>query len=137
MQPRPAVAVFDFDGTLTDVPWPYWSGPDAVPNPAVAELVARLAVAGVRVVVLSGRPEAHRRDVERWLATHGVGVHEVILRPPTTPDNGPQDVAAYKRAHVAGRIEREHVLLFADDEPAARAAVASLGVPVLDPTGTP
>lgn len=46
----------------------------------VGELVQSLAIAGHRIVVMSGRTEACREDTEMWLREHRVPFNQLVMR---------------------------------------------------------
>jgi predicted kinase len=80
----PSAWIVDVDGTLAikSDRSPYdWDrvGEDA-PNESVAELVRSLALAGYKIVVVSGRDSVCRPQTESWLYQHGIPYDELLMR---------------------------------------------------------
>ena len=140
--PRP-MAFVDIDGVLADVRHRLhyierrprdWDGffAAAVEDPAHAEglaLVETLA-AEHEIVFLTGRPRRCEADTERWLARHGVGGHQVVMRPER--DRRP---AAIVKLELLRRLARGRtVAVIVDDDAEVIRTMADAGFPTFRAT---
>lgn len=89
------IAIFDIDGTLADhshrihhvsgkkknFPAYHDLCPLDPPNKEVVDSAKRLAKAGTRIVLMTGRPESHRGVTEKWLEKHGIKYEALHMRP--------------------------------------------------------
>jgi hypothetical protein len=134
------VAVIDVDGVVADVrhrlgylrqrpgDWDAFFAA-AVADPPLRrglELVTDLAVAH-DVVWLTGRPERSRADTEAWLASHGLPVDVVRMR----PDNDRRSAKVFKLAELRRLSRTRTVAVVVDDDPAVVALLTADGWPVL------
>jgi hypothetical protein len=132
------LAVIDLDGVVADVRhrlhhlagrrknWPAFFAaarhddvhPEGV---AVVETLRR----DHDIVYLTGRPEHLRADTERWLADHGLGGHDLVMRP--AGDRRPAAVVKVEllRRLAAGRT----VGVVVDDDPVVLEAMRRAGMP--------
>jgi hypothetical protein len=132
------VAVVDIDGVVADVRHRLhhlegrrknWAGffaaaPDDPPHPEGLAVVARLAD-DHDIVFLTGRPEQHRTATQRWLDAHGLGGHELEMRP--AGDRRP--AAAFKVERVRALAEDRDVAIAVDDSEPVLTALAGAGFP--------
>jgi hypothetical protein len=133
------LAVFDVDGVVADVRhrlhhvtrrpknWSrFFAG--AGRDPAL-ETGVTLALEYARdhdLVWLTGRPENLRGVTERWLASHGLPVTELIMRPPA--DRRP--AREYKASRLLRLAETGDVRIVVDDDPAVVSMLTEAGWPV-------
>lgn len=96
---KPKAVVWDLDGTLSDDrarahfvevergrkrDWDsYFDAIDEDPPIAASiELLSALRAAGVRIVLLTGRPEFTRPKTERWLKANGLDEYDMLVMRP-------------------------------------------------------
>ena len=95
--------IFDLDGTLADIThrlplikhgesdWPTFFQACVADKPIkpTIEICNRLAIAGFRIIISSGRSAVVRTQTEEWLMRHGVNYRQLIMRPEEdyTPDD--------------------------------------------------
>lgn len=132
------IAVIDIDGVVADVrhrlhhlegrrkDWDaFFAG--AADDPPHAEglaIVETLAQAH-EIVYVTGRPEHLRRVTERWLDTHSIGGHRVVMR--SANDRRP---AAQVKVQLVARLARGRTIgIVVDDDAAVLAALARAGYP--------
>lgn len=87
-------------------------------NEGVATATACFAYSGLKVIVLTGRPERFRKRTEYWLAKHRVSVHITAILMRSDDDYRPDgDMKADWLARFFGSLEdaRRHVLCILDD----------------------
>jgi hypothetical protein len=134
------VAVIDVDGVVADVrhrlrflrqrpgDWDAFFAA-AVADPPLRpglELVTGLAVAH-DVVWLTGRPERSRTDTEAWLASHGLPVDAVRMR----PDDDRRSAKVFKRSELRRLARTRTVAVVVDDDPAVVKLLQEDGWPVM------
>lgn len=85
-RPRPAAYIFDIDGTIADhtglrspFEW-YKVGVDRVKHD-VANIANTLYASGFYVILVSGRDGSCYQETVKWLNTHGIQYHHLIMRP--------------------------------------------------------
>ena len=132
------IAVIDIDGVVADVRhrlhfverkpknWEaFFAG--AADDPPLAEGIDRVRalLPDHRVVFLTGRPEKLRRVTERWLESHGIGGHPIVMR--RGRDFRP---ARQTKSDELARIARDgRVALVLDDDPEVIAHLKAEGWP--------
>ena len=140
---EPMVAVVDIDGVLADVrhrlhhvnahPKDWRAFFDAAPEDSLLtegeDTVRRLAEV-YDIVYLSGRPEACRRDTERWFDQHDLPKGPMLLRP--WNDFRPSRV--YKVEALEKLAETRTVVVLVDDDPRVLDAARAAGFDVLPAT---
>ena len=118
------IVIFDIDGTLADISarehyvrrhpknWKaFFAGmADDKAAASIVRLCNILYDAGVRIILCSGRNEAHRPQTEVWLAREGVKYHEIRLR----ADGDMRSDVVAKREMLKG-IDRSKVLFVVED----------------------
>jgi hypothetical protein len=87
-------------------------------------VVAKLAE-GHDIVFLTGRPAELERATRRWLATHGLGDHDVIMRPAGDRRPAAQVKPQLLRDYANGR----EIGIVVDDDPDVIAGMRSAGYP--------
>ena len=118
------IVIFDVDGTLADISarvrhvrkqpkdWDaFFRG--MAEDKAVRSMVRLcnlLHDAGLRIVLCSGRNEAHRAETREWLAREGVRYHELRLR----ADGDFRSDVVVKREMLRG-IDKSRVLFVVED----------------------
>ncbi|HZS07287.1 MAG TPA: HAD family acid phosphatase [Blastocatellia bacterium] len=118
------IVIFDIDGTLADVSerihhlrkkpkdWDAFFEGMAQDKAirAMVRLCNILHSSGVRIILCSGRNEAHRQETVEWLAREGVNYHELLLR----SDGDKRSDVVVKRELLAG-VDRRKVLFVVED----------------------
>ena len=137
------MAFVDIDGVLADVRHRLhfierrprdWDGffAAAIDDPAHPEglaLVETLA-AEHEIVFLTGRPRRCEADTERWLTEHGIGGHQVVMRPER--DRRP---AATVKLELLRRLARGRVVaVIVDDDADVVRAMGAAGYPTFRAT---
>ena len=133
------VAVFDVDGVVADVRhrlhhlsrrpknWPgFFAAAGRDPALDIGVQLAREYAEGHRLVWLTGRPEHLRPVTERWLATHGLPVAELLMRP--AHDRRP--ARHFKADQLASLGGTGQVAVVVDDDPEVVAYLGEKGWPV-------
>jgi hypothetical protein len=134
------IAIVDIDGVLADVRhrlhhisgrrkrWDafFASAVDDPPHSEGLAIVAELAQTH-EVVFLTGRPERCRDDTQRWLDTHGIGGHRLVMRPEGDRNPAARVKVGLLRQLAAGR----EVALVVDDDERVVAAMTQAGYPTL------
>lgn len=116
--------IFDIDGTLADISarehhvrrhpknWKaFFEG--MAEDKAVISMVRLCNIlydSGARIVLCSGRNEAHRRETESWLQRMGVRYHEIRLR----ADGDMRSDVQAKREMLRG-LDRRRILFVVED----------------------
>lgn len=133
------LAIIDIDGVVADVrhrlrhiarrpkDWDafFEAAVDDPPHEAGIAVVERL-VDDHEVIFLTGRPERCRIDTEQWLERHGIGGHELLMRPAN--DRRP---AATIKVEMLNRRARDRVVgLVVDDDERVIEAMRRAGHPV-------
>lgn len=130
---RPAAAVFDLDGTLTDTRhrnrfiesrpkrWDefFAAGAGDAAHPEGLAALATAVDSGLVIVYLSGRPERNRELSQDWLDRHDCPAGELILR----SDRDRSSSTAFKLRALTGLAARHQLRLLVDDDPDVVAAV--------------
>jgi hypothetical protein len=140
------LAIVDIDGVVADVRHRLhhvesapknWNAffAAAADDPPLAAGVDRVRelLADHEVVFLTGRPERLRRVTEDWLAAHGLGGHQLLMRPPR--DFRPARVVKGDEVRRLARGRTVAVVL--DDDPEVCTALRSAGWPVEQATWVP
>lgn len=118
------IVIFDIDGTLADVserihhlrkqPKDWGAFFDGMAQDKAVRSMVRLCEilysSGVKVILCSGRNEAHRGATVEWLARQGVRYHELLLR----GDGDRRSDVVAKREMVAG-VDKRKVLFVVED----------------------
>ena len=118
------IVIFDIDGTLADVserihhlrkqPKDWGAFFDGMAQDKAVRSMVRLCEilysSGVKVILCSGRNEAHRGATVEWLARQGVRYHELLLR----GDGDRRSDIVAKREMVAG-VDKRKVLFVVED----------------------
>ena len=118
------IVIFDIDGTLADVserihhlrkqPKDWGAFFDGMAQDKAVRSMVRLCEilysSGVKVILCSGRNEAHRGATVEWLARQGVKYHELLLR----GDGDRRSDVVAKREMVAG-VDKRKVLFVVED----------------------
>lgn len=122
--------LIDLDGTLCNVShrvhfvketppnWPAFfdACADDVPNPAVVALYHMARAADYAIIYVSGRPDSHRGETERWLYIHEVsGYAGLLMRP--AGDYRPDQIV--KRELYEQHIAPSYKVLFTVDDRAS------------------
>jgi hypothetical protein len=137
------LAMVDLDGVVADVrhrlhhlerrpkDWDafFAAARDDTAHPEGIAIVERLAE-DHEVVYLTGRPSHLRNDTVRWLDQHGVGGHELIMRP--ARDRRP---AAVVKLEALRALARDRTIgIVVDDDPVVLDTVRRAGYPVFAAT---
>lgn len=135
------VAIFDFDGTLSDgskrlhlLPtkdlhltesWSEFNRAAKYDDPiqSTIEVMNSLHQAGVWVIILTGRSDEVRYESELWLQRHGAQYDYLIMRPHT--DNRKDTVMKEEAMRAIGI---ENILAAWDDSPQIIPLFRSLGI---------
>ncbi len=118
------IVIFDIDGTLADIsarvhhvrqtPKDWDAFFEGMAEDRAVRSMVRLCnllhAAGLRVVLCSGRNEAHRAETVAWLAREGVNYHELRLR----RDGDFRSDVVVKREMLRG-IDKSRVLFVVED----------------------
>ena len=134
------LAIVDIDGVVADVRHRLhylqsrpknWDGffaaaPSDPAHPEGLRLVTTLA-ADHEIIFLTGRPERLRRQTVEWLGTHGVGGHQLAMR----PDGDHRPAAQVKRDLLLAVAGGRTVGVVVDDDEIVLAALADAGYPTL------
>jgi hypothetical protein len=136
--PTRPLAVVDIDGVVADVrhrlhhvarrpkDWDafFAAAPDDAPHAEGLECVQALAREH-DIVFLTGRPERCRADTVAWLDRHGLGGHDVIMRPER--DRRPAAVVKLERLRHLARTRT--VAAVVDDDPIVVDSIRQAGFP--------
>lgn len=134
------LAIIDIDGVVADVrhrlvhvqrrpkDWDsfFAAAVHDLPHQQGLDLVRRLAP-DHEVVFLTGRPARCRRDTVAWLERHGLGGHQVVMRPEGTRRPAAEVKVGLLRDLARGRS----VAVVVDDDEAVIAAMRAAGYPTL------
>ena len=71
---------FDIDGTLAEGPFDPGRIRDMRPRSDVISTLRMLSRAGIKIIVVTARPEAYRADTEWWLRRHAISYHTLRMR---------------------------------------------------------
>jgi|AACY02.9.fsa_nt_gi Predicted hydrolases of the HAD superfamily len=71
---------FDIDGTLAQGPFVPERIRELEPRPHVIRTLKGLSRAGMKIIVVTARPESYREDTEWWLRRHGIPYHTLRMR---------------------------------------------------------
>ena len=118
------IVIFDIDGTLADIsarvqhvrrtPKDWAAFFEGMAEDEAVRSMVRLCnllhATGVRIILCSGRNEAHRAETVAWLAREGVNYHELRLR----PDGDFRSDVVVKREMLRG-IDKARVLFVVED----------------------
>lgn len=74
------VVAFDIDGTLAQGPFVPERIRDLEPRLHVIRTLRGLSRAGIKIIVVTARPEAYRLDTEWWLRRHAIPYHTLRMR---------------------------------------------------------
>lgn len=118
------IVIFDIDGTLADVSerlhhlrkkprnWnAFFTG--MVQDKAIHSMVRLcniLHASGIRIVLCSGRREAHRDETVKWLSEKGVKYHDLLLR----KDHDRRSDTVVKREMLEA-IDKSQILFVVED----------------------
>lgn len=134
------VAVVDIDGVVADVrhrlrhvegrpkDWDafFAAARHDPPHDEGVVLVGKLA-RDHDILFLTGRPERLRDDTLAWLEQHGIGDHQLVMRP-----DGDRRPAARVKLELVRRLARERsIRVIIDDDPVVVAAMNDAGYPTL------
>lgn len=133
------IAVIDIDGVVADVRhrlhhlsgrrknWDAFFAA-ATEDPPHAEGLTRVRELDEdhEILFLTGRPERCRRDTEQWLARHGLGGRELLMR----PDTDRRPAAILKVEALDRRAGDRRVGIVVDDDVRVVEAMRQAGHPV-------
>jgi phosphoglycolate phosphatase-like HAD superfamily hydrolase len=136
VEPDRPIAIVDIDGVVADVRHRLrhitrrpkdWNAffDAAVDDPPHEEglRVVRTLAQDHEIIYLTGRPERLRRATDEWLARHGIGEHELMMRA-----DGDRRPAAQVKVQLLQRLARtRHVAVVVDDDAQVLAAVRDAG----------
>lgn len=74
------VVAFDIDGTLAQGPFVPERIRELEPRPHVIRTLKGLSKAGMKIMVVTARPEAYRLDTKWWLRRHEIPYHTLQMR---------------------------------------------------------
>lgn len=74
------IVAFDIDGTLAQGPFVPERIRDLEPRPHVIRTLRGLSRAGMKIIVVTARPEVYREDTEWWLRRHAIPYHTLKMR---------------------------------------------------------
>lgn len=131
--------IFDLDGTLADdshrhhhvtqrSDWDayYAACPDDKPIEHMVEIAKALKAAHFKLIIVTGRSEAIRKETEAWLVAHGILFDELWMRRRADRRRNSE----LKQAAVARLREKgyEILMVFEDLKPAVK-AYREMGIP--------
>jgi len=93
------VVAFDIDGTLAQGPFVPERIRDLEPRPHVIRTLRGLSRAGMKIIVVTARPERYREDTEWWLRRHVIPYHSLRMR--GAQDNRPDPALRAEQAQGA------------------------------------
>lgn len=93
------VVAFDIDGTLAQGPFVPERIRNLEPRLHVIRTLRGLSRAGMKIIVVTARPEIYRPDTEWWLRRHGIPYHSLLMR--GVQDNRPDPVLRAEQAREA------------------------------------
>ena len=140
MPEKRSLAIIDIDGVVADVrhrlvhvqrrpkDWDafFAAAERDPPHDQGLDLVRRLATEH-EVIFLTGRPVRCRRDTLAWLERHGLGGHQVVMRPA-----GIRRPAAEVKVELLRKLaEGRSVAVVVDDDESVIAAMRAAGYPTL------
>ncbi len=94
-----AVVAFDIDGTLAESPFDPERIRDMRPRSDVISVLRMLSKAGMKIMIVTARPEAYRLDTEWWLRRHAIPYHTLRMR--GRRDNRPDPALRAEQAAAA------------------------------------
>lgn len=136
----PRAIIFDMDGTLTNYAHRahllepairnmiafFDEMEDDTQNDWCRELLDEARERGIKIILLTGRPDSYRGHTERWLKKHGIEDYEVLLMR-KADDFRPG--AIVKAEIFRKEIEGKYNVLYAvDDNPKILKMWAKLGI---------
>lgn len=71
---------FDIDGTLAEGPFEPGNVRGMRPRSGTIRTLRGLSKAGIKIIVVTARPEAYRLDTEWWLRRHAIPYHTLRMR---------------------------------------------------------
>ena len=74
------IVAFDIDGTLAQGPFVPERIRDLEPRPHVIRTLRGLSRAGMKIIVVTARPEVYREDTEWWLRRHAIPYRILRMR---------------------------------------------------------
>lgn len=74
------VVAFDIDGTLAEGPFEPGNVRGMRPRSGTIRTLRGLSKAGIKIIVVTARPEAYRLDTEWWLRRHAIPYHTLRMR---------------------------------------------------------
>lgn len=98
---------FDIDGTLAETPFDPGNVRGMRPRSGTIRTLRGLSRAGMKIIVVTARPEAYRLDTEWWLRRHAIPYHTLRMR--GQEDNRPDPELRAEQASEA--------LVLFDDKP--------------------
>lgn len=136
----PQAIIFDMDGTLTD-----YAHREHLLAPEIRDMIAffdqmegdaqhdwcrdildEAQARGIKIILLTGRPDSYRAHTERWLKKHGITDYEVLLmRKAADFRPGAVVKAEIFRKEIEGKYD---VLYAIDDNPKILKMWAQLGI---------
>jgi len=90
------IVAFDIDGTLAQGPFVPERIRDLEPRPHVIRTLRGLSRAGMKIIVVTARPEVYREDTEWWLRRHAIPYR--ILRMRSGGDSRPDPALRAEQA---------------------------------------
>lgn len=128
----PSAYVVDIDGTIavnnTRRGWYDWArvGEDD-PIPSTVEVIKTLALAGNKIILLSGRDEECRKETIQWAQTYSIDYDELYMRPKGSMDKDRYVKHELFTQHVAPHFNVKAVF---DDRPQVCLLWHDLGLPI-------
>lgn len=71
---------FDIDGTLAESPFDPKRIRDMRPRSGTIRTLRGLSRAGIKIIIVTARPENFRADTEWWLRRHAIPYHTLRMR---------------------------------------------------------
>ncbi|MCP3699151.1 MAG: hypothetical protein GY920_11435 [Aliivibrio sp.] len=90
---------FDIDGTLAERPFDPGNIKAMRPRGETIRTLRGLSKAGIKIIVVTARPEMYRSDTEWWLRRHAIPYHTLKMR--GNSDNRPDPDLRFEQASGA------------------------------------
>lgn len=87
---------FDIDGTLAEGPFEPGNVRGMSPRSGTIRTLRGLSKAGIKIIVVTARPETYREDTEWWLRRHAIPYHTLRMR--SIRDNRPDPALRAEQA---------------------------------------
>lgn len=101
------IVAFDIDGTLTASAFDPERLKDAEPNPIAIRTLRMLRRAGMKIMIVTARPERYKADTVSWLRANAIIYDQLLMR--QSGDNRPDPILRAEQT-------KGSVLLFDDKQ---------------------